>query len=66
MYILIDRHPVSVDDVLVWAMFMEENRAVEKQRVGRAEISTVFTGIDYTFGHGEPLLFETMIFGGGP
>ena len=27
-------------------------------------VSTVFLGIDYGFGAGEPVLFETMIFGG--
>lgn len=29
-----------------------------------AYISTIFTGIDYAFGQGKPLLFETMIRGG--
>lgn len=26
------------------------------------EVSTVWTGVDYSFGSGEPLIFETMIF----
>ena len=27
-------------------------------------VSTVFLGLDHSFGDGPPLLFETMIFGG--
>lgn len=31
---------------------------------GDAVISTVWLGIDHSFGFGKPLIFETMIFGG--
>lgn len=31
---------------------------------GGVEVSTVHLGIDHSFGHGPPLIFETMIFGG--
>ena len=31
---------------------------------GSVEVSTVFLGIDHSFGHGPPVLFETMVFGG--
>lgn len=35
--------------------------------IGGVDISTVFLGIDHRFGGGgPPILFETMIFGGGP
>lgn len=38
---------------------------VAETNFGRARISTVFLGIDHSFGSGgPPLLFETMIFGG--
>lgn len=29
------------------------------------DVSTVWLGLDYNFGHGPPLIFETMIFGDG-
>ena len=31
---------------------------------GDVSISTVWLGINHQFGHGPPLIFETMIFGG--
>lgn len=31
---------------------------------GGAYVSTVFLGLDHRFGQGEPLVFETMVFGG--
>ncbi len=31
---------------------------------GDVQISTVFLGLDHGWGRGEPVLFETMIFGG--
>jgi hypothetical protein len=37
---------------------------VAKATVSGADVSTVFLGLDHSFGHGPPLLFETMIFGG--
>ena len=35
-----------------------------KTKVGEAEVSTVFLGLDHSFVSGPPVLFETMIFGG--
>ena len=37
---------------------------MKKTKVGNIEISTVFLGLDHSFGGKKPLLFETMIFGG--
>lgn len=38
---------------------------VRSDSVGQVSISTVFLAIDHSFGrHKEPLLFETMVFGG--
>lgn len=38
---------------------------VRKTQVRDAEVSTVWLGVDHAFGFGtEPLIFETMIFGG--
>lgn len=31
---------------------------------GRGEVSTVWLGLDHSFGHGPPVVFETLIFGG--
>lgn len=38
---------------------------VEKTKVGDTEVSTVWLGLDHGYGEGhEPVIFETMIFGG--
>jgi hypothetical protein len=64
-YILVGKEPKQVDDIIEWAKSFEgSNRTVEKTTIGDVDISTVFLGIDHSFGGGEPLLFETMIFGG--
>lgn len=34
-------------------------------KTGDATISTVHLGLDHRFGEGPPLIFETMVFGGG-
>jgi len=49
-----------------WAEWMMINaaRRVREDTVGDVYVSTVFVGIDHSFGRGEPLLFETMIFDG--
>jgi hypothetical protein len=66
-YILMNRVPIAVD-WKTWAVWFDK---IENRRVARTEInescyvSTVFLGLDHNFsGKGEPLLFETMIFGG--
>ena len=66
-YILVDRMPVPISDIHEWAKWMEGNdasRRVAIDFIGGAKVSTVFLGIDYSFGGVAPLLFETMIFGG--
>jgi hypothetical protein len=48
-----------------WARWLETaNRHVAERRLGTIRVSTVFLGIDHSFGRGLPVLFETMIFGG--
>lgn len=62
-YILVDRTPVPVDDVMEWARwFGTANRRVAQDVLGNVRVSTIFLGLDH--GTGEPRLFETMIFGG--
>jgi hypothetical protein len=66
-YMLDDDHGiVATDDFMEWAKWFEK---IDRRRVGRDEfgdvsVSTVFLGVDYGFGGGPPILFETMVFGG--
>lgn len=64
-YILKDKTPVLVEDLLEWAREFETmDRRVAKDMIGDVTVSTVFLGLDHSFGRGKPLLFETMVFGG--
>lgn len=65
-YILKDKEPVECPSLIDWGKWMEtpSNRVVKQENVGRAHVSTVFLGLDHSFGRGPPVLFETMIFGG--
>jgi hypothetical protein len=58
--------PVVCRDVVEWGQWVESNdRIVEQTHVGRVFVSTIFLGIDLSFGDGyPPLLFETRVFGG--
>ena len=65
-YILDGQTPVACDDIVAWAKsFDVKNRHVADTKNGDVRVSTVFLGIDHQYGDGPPLLFETMIFGGG-
>ena len=64
-----DGKPVQTKDVLQWAKMFDAVDGVEGRRVGRDEkddimVSTVFLGLDHSFGYSPPLLYETTIFGG--
>lgn len=64
-YVLDGHEPIPVDSLEEWARFFEGNaRYVDEQVIGDVRISTVFLGLDHAHFGGEPLLFETMIFGG--
>ena len=41
-----------------------EYKRVAKDTVGDVEVSTVWLGRDHGWGNSEPVIFETMIFGG--
>jgi len=44
--------------------YFEEYRLVEQTEIGQLLVSTVWLGIDHSFGYGdEPIIFETMVFG---
>lgn len=68
-YMLKDGKPEPAD--VISPEFQEWYNNIENRRVARTEIakdiwvSTVFLGLDHNlFGVGEPVLWETMIFGG--
>jgi hypothetical protein len=67
MYILDENHnPVPCNDPIIWGQWMEKDfnstKRVAEDFVGEKRISTVFLGMDHSFGQGPPLLFETMVF----
>ena len=64
-YILDGKKAVPCNDLMAWADWFETaDRHVAQEAVGDIQVSTVFLGLNYRWGSGEPLLFETMIFGG--
>jgi Mrp family chromosome partitioning ATPase len=54
------------DDVIAWGQWFETaERVVKQEKIGASKISTVFLGLDHNMiGHGPPVLWETMVFGG--
>lgn len=65
-YVLCDRVAVPCDDLEQWSRKFEDakKRRVAWDERGDVHVSTVFIGLDHSFGEGPPLLFETMVFGG--
>lgn len=64
-YILIKKKPVPEPDLMKWAEWFETaERHVADETIDGVRVSTVFLGLDHSFGEGKPILFETMIFGG--
>ena len=52
-------------DLMAWARWFENaERHIGSTTKGDVHVSTVFLGVDHSFGDGAPLLYETMIFGG--
>jgi hypothetical protein len=66
LYCLNDDHSVApIEDVATWGRWMEDaDRTVELTVGATWRVSTMFLGIDYCWLGGEPILFETMTFGG--
>ena len=59
----IDGEPLDDDEAVV--LFDDpEYRIIAQTSNDDVMVSTVLTMIDYGFGRGPPLIFETMIFGG--
>ena len=66
-FILRDGNPVEEPNLMVWASWFEthdKERRVAFDKMGSAKVSTVFLGLDHSFGKGPPLLYETMVLGG--
>jgi hypothetical protein len=67
-YILNADHTLRpTDDLEEWARAFEgsERQVARTEVTPGVVVSTVFLGIDHSFGHGPPLVFETMIFRDG-
>jgi len=63
--ILEGRQLKLVDSVLEWAKYFgTANRTIAKTQKNDVTVSTVFLGLDHSFGDGAPLWFETLVFGG--
>jgi len=68
-FILENGEPVPAADMRTWALWFEDvsrsmTRHVGDDTIGEARVSTVFLGMDHSWGDGPPLIFETMVFGG--
>jgi hypothetical protein len=57
---------VPEPDLMKWGIFFKRssNRVLQQDSKDSVKVSTVFLGLDHSFGDGPPLLWETMIFGG--
>jgi hypothetical protein len=65
-YILVGQTPVPEPNLETWAIWFETaDRIVARDEVGASLVSTVFLGLDHSFGKGPPILFETMVFTDG-
>ena len=62
LYILDGKIPVPFFDTTKWGL--QVDKIIGKDQFGSVSVSTVFLGMDHSFGGGDPVLFETMIFGG--
>ncbi len=56
----------DIEQFIEWSQdFAIDRRRIDYTEVGDVNISTVFLGLDHRFSSvGDPILFETMIFGG--
>lgn len=64
-YRLDGKSPVPCS-LMEWAEWMKntKERCVAVTEIGPSRVSTVFLGLDHSFGGATPILFETMVFGG--
>ena len=63
-YILKGKEPVLCDNLMEFGHWYETaDRRVALTEMDDYEVSTVFLGFDHGWGEGDPVLFETMVFG---
>ena len=64
---ILENNQLKSVSLLTWAKWFENRkspgRITAQDTIGNVSVSTVFPGIDHNFDEGEPLLWETMIFG---
>jgi len=64
-YILDGKTPKLEMDLIKWARwYSKADRIVKQTEVNECKVSTVFLGSAHSFNGEQPMLFETMIFGG--
>lgn len=63
-YYDVDGNPISQEEGLRLFGADNDQRQLAKDTQGDVTVSTVALVIDHAFGHGPPLIYETMIFGG--
>ena len=64
-YILDRQTPVPCNELMKWGAWLQNSKRLVGGKTKRGvRVSTVFLGLDHQYGEGDPLLFETMIFGG--
>ena len=55
---------IPCDNLIEWGEWFEKaDRQVALTELEGVRVSTIFLGIDHSFGNGKPILFETMVFG---
>ena len=63
LYILSGKLTQQCENFEEWSrLFGIDDRHVAQTIIGTTLVSTVFIGIDHSFGQGPPLLFETLTF----
>lgn len=60
-----NNNPIPEPDLMKWGKWLQTaKRHVADDEANDVRVSTVFLGLDHSFGQGPPILYETMIFGG--
>jgi hypothetical protein len=67
-----DGEPLAVEDVELWGQWFETSGPARVVAQDRDEapgapavlVSTVFLALDHSFGDGDPVLWESLVFGG--
>ena len=65
-YYILDGHDAVPCDLYSLGAMMNDPKTqrVALTTIGESLVSTVFLGLDHSFGVGPPILFETMVFDG--